>query len=146
MNLTELSDFLQNECYQEQVYHIGSGWKVCADAYCLEQTNSNYEIFYVERGQRGKAIQCSTNEDEVCRMFIELLNRERFSKAHCIGNFILKKEADAITEKLTSAGITLHRDTIPYSSSNDFRYRVFVFGRDKIRAQEVINGQAKFSI
>ena len=146
MNLKELSDFLQNECYQEQTYHIGSGWKVCADAYCLEQTNYGHEIFYVERGERGKAIQNFTNEDEACRAFIKLLNQQQFSKAHCIGNFTLKEEADAIAEQLISTGITLHRDAIPYSSSVDLRYRVFVFGRDKIRAQEIINGQAKLSI
>ena len=146
MNLKELSDFLQNECYQEHAYHIGSGWNACGDAYCLEQTNSRYEIFYVERGQRGKTIQSFTNEDEVCRKFVGLLNQERFSKAHCIGFFTLKKEADSTAEQLACAGITVHRDTIPYSSSDDFRYRVFVFGRDKIRAKEIINGQGKLSI
>jgi hypothetical protein len=95
-------------------------------------------MFYIERGVRGKTIQRVDGESEACAAFLAILDRERFSRAHCLGSFSKKSEADALAEQLVSAGMNVHRDVIPYGSSTDLRYRVFVFGRDKIRAQEMI--------
>jgi hypothetical protein len=114
-------------------------WGACGDTYCIEQIGGKFEIFYVERGQRGKTIQQIESETAACETFIAILNRERFSRGHCVGFFTVKSAAGALAERLTSLGIGIHRDAIPYSSSTDLRYKVFVFGRDKIRAQEIID-------
>lgn len=141
MNLKELSAHLRLECYNPDAYLVGSGWGACGDTYCIEPANGQFEIFYVERGQRGKTIQQFESESEACVAFLAVLDRERFSRAHCVGFFIMKSDADNFTERLISANVGFHRDTIPYSSSTDMRYRVFVFGRDKIRAQKIIDRQ-----
>ncbi|MDB6029284.1 MAG: hypothetical protein JWM68_5507 [Verrucomicrobiales bacterium] len=139
MNLQELSAHLERECYQPSVYHIGSAWGVCGDTFCIERVGGQFEVFYVERGQRGEAIHRCESESAACDAFLAALDRERFSRAHCVGFFTTKSEADSLSERLVSAGITVHRDAIPYSSTTDMRYRVFVFGRDKIRAQKMID-------
>lgn len=138
MNLNQLSTHLKEECYEPGVYHIGPGWDVCADTFCIEKISRQFEVFYVERGQRGEAIYRSESEAEACDAFLALLERERFSRAHCVGFFETKPEADKFTERLVSAGINVHRDAVPYNSSTDLRYRVFVLGRDKLRVQEII--------
>jgi hypothetical protein len=138
MNLQELSAHLRQECYSPDVYHVGSGWEACGDTFCIERVGGKFEIFYVERGQRGQTIQQVESESEACAAFLTVLDRERFSRAHCVGFFTTKSDADTLAERLVSAGIGVHRDAIPYSSSSDMRYRIFVFGRDKIRAQEII--------
>lgn len=143
MNLQELSVHLRHECYQPAVYHVGSGWGACGDTFCVARVGSQFEVFYVERGQRGEAIHRCETEAAACDAFIAVLDRERFSRAHCVGFFTMKTEADMLLERLVSAGIIVHRDAIPYSSSTDMRYRVFVFGRDKIRAQEMIKHQIR---
>lgn len=139
MNLQELSAYLQYECYQPDGYHVGPGWSNCGDAYCIDKIGSQYEVFYVECGERRNAFYCGDSESVACDTFLSFLNREHFSRAHCVGSFIEKSEAEALVERLASLGIRVHRDIITYSNSADFRYRVFVFGRDKIRAQEVIS-------
>lgn len=138
MNLHELATHLLSECYQPSAYHIGSGWSSCGDTYCIEQIRGQFEIFYVERGQRKEAIHRIENESAACEAFLAVLDRERFSRAHCVGFLASKVEADLLAERLVSRGIVVHRDAIPYSSSTDMRYRIFVFVRDKIRADEII--------
>src|SRR5258707_12354569 len=125
MNLHELSAHLQRECYQPSVYHIGSGWGACGDTFCIERIGGQFEGFYVERGRRGEAIHRCASESAACDAFLAALDRERFSRAHCVGLFTTKSEADSLSERLVSAGITVHRNAIPYSSTTDMRYRAF---------------------
>lgn len=143
MNFQELSAHLQRECYQPSVYHVGSGWGACGDTYCIERVGGQFEIFYVERGQCGEAIHRCESESAACEAFLAVLDRERFSRAHCVGFFTTKSEADRLSERFATAGIAVHRDAIPYSSTTDMRYRIFVFGRDKIRAQEIIDHETR---
>ena len=138
MTLPELAAYLEAERYQPLCYHIGSGWAACADAYCLEQVGSRFEMFYVERGQRTDTIRCFEAESEACSAFIRRLDQERFSRAHCVGSFPDQVAADLLADKLTVAGITVHRDTIVHGGPADLRHRVFVFGRDKLRASELL--------
>lgn len=142
MNLQELSTHLQ-ERYSPGVYHVGSDWGACGDTYCIERIGGQFEIFYVERGQRGKTIQQVESESEACAAFLAVLGRERVSRTHCVGFFTTKSDADTLAERLVSAGIGIHRDAISYSSSSDMRYRIFVFGRDKIRAKEIIEHETR---
>jgi len=143
MNLQELSAHLQRECYQPSVFHVGSGWGACGDTYCIERVGGQFEVFHVERGQRGEAIHRVESESAACEAFLAVLDRERFSRAHCVGFFTTKSEADTLAERLGSTSITVHRDAIPYGSSTDMRYRVFVFGRDKLRAEEIIKHEIR---
>lgn len=138
MHMRELSEFLLQECYQPNVYHIGPGWESCGDTFCIDRVGIHFEVFYVERGQRGNVIRRCETEVAACAAFLEIIDREPFSRAHCIGFFTVQPEADALAQRLISAGIKVHRDAISYSSSTDMRYRVFVFGRDKLRAQELL--------
>jgi len=139
MNLRELSAHLERECYQPSVYHIGSGWSACGDTFCIDQVNGRFEVFYVERGERGETFHCCESESAACDAFLATLDLERFSRAHCVGFFNAKSAADGLSERLRSIGITVHRDAIPYNGVTDLRYRVFVFGRDKLLAQGMID-------
>jgi hypothetical protein len=145
MNLQELSSYLQRECYNPNVYHVGPGWGACGDTFCIERVDGQFEVFYVERGQRGGLIHCAESEAEACAAFLAALDRERFSRAHCVGIFTTKSEADRLSDRLVSSGIAVHRDAVPYSHRTDIRHRVFVFGRDKLRAQEMIDPEIRFS-
>jgi hypothetical protein len=138
MNLQELSTYLQRECYQPSAYHVGPDWGRCGDALCIEGIGGQFEIFYVERGERKETFGFYESEPAACEAFLALLNRDRFSRAHCVGLFSTKSEADRLSERLVAAGIVVHCDSIPFGSVTDMRHRVIVFGRDKIRAEEMI--------
>jgi len=138
MNLQQLAEHLRSECYQPAHYHIGLGWGACGDTFCIDKIDGQFEIFYVERGQRGKPIQRIEDETTACKAFLAVLDCEPFARANCIGSFVVKSEADDLARRLDSQGIKVHRDEVPYSSLTDIRYRIFVFGRDQIRAKNIL--------
>ncbi len=137
--LSELADYLREECYQPSIYHIGPSWSHCGDTFCIEHTPSGYESFYVERGQRSDPIWIESSEASACRAFIALLDGERFSRSHCIAFTKGRSEIEAIEQKLISHGVQSTRNDIPaFGGPNDPRYRLFVTGRDKIIVDQLI--------
>jgi hypothetical protein len=141
MNMQELSDYLRRECYQPGFYHVGSDWESCGDTFCIDRVGDRFEVFYVERGQRGAAIRSCDTEAAACEAFLAVLDGERFACAHCVGIFTAQSEADTLAQQLASATIKFHRDAIPYGGPLDKRHRIFVFGRDKIRFDELMHGK-----
>jgi len=144
MTLNELAEYLEMECYNPMAYHIGPGWERCGDTYCLDRSQEQFEvffeIFYVERGKRGAFIESFQSEDEACRWFISFLDQQPYSRQHCIGFFSDQATADSLVEQLRTAGVSAERSKIPSMQKVDRFYRVFVFGRDLLRAEEVLHG------
>lgn len=137
--LTALSAYLAHECYQPILYHIGSNWSACGDTYCIEHTQSGFEVFYVERGQRSSDLFVEQNESIACRRFLEILNQSLWSRAHCIAFSTDQEEIARIADVLTSAGIDTTRNDIPsYRATGDVRYRLFVLGRDHIKVDSLV--------
>jgi hypothetical protein len=138
MNLQKLSEYLLEECYQPFSYHIGPGWESCGDTICINRARDKFEVFYVERGERGKTFHIGENESDACKEFLSILDREPFSKAHCVGFFSMESDADRLAERLISGGIQIRKDAIPYGSLSDKRFQIFVFGRDKTHANKIM--------
>ena len=127
MTLEELSAHLQRECYQPNAYHVGSNWSGCSDSYCIDRVGEKFAIFYVERGKRDDPVHCYETEEEACDAFLAELDRDRFSRAHCVGIFTTQSQADALALWLDSVGITFHRDANLVASEH--KYSVAVIGR-----------------
>ena len=105
------------------------------DAYCLDKKDSNWAVFYSERGCDSKPIFTSKNEDEACEFFFSYVIKQLHW--HIVGFF--KNESDAIDleEKLVSISIKpIRNDISAYRSANDPRYRVFVVGKDIFKVRE----------
>jgi hypothetical protein len=138
--LSELAVYLREECYQPAIFHVGPNWSHCGDTFCIEHTPSGYEAFYVERGKRSDPIWIESSEAAACRAFLALLDRERFSRSHCIAFTKERSEIEAIEQKLVCHGIQFTRNDIPvFGGPNDPRYRLFVIGRDKIIIDQLIS-------
>jgi hypothetical protein len=126
-----LGEYLRAECYQPALYHLGGSWSHCGDTYCLEQTSAGFEAFYVERGQRSSDCFIEQDEATACRRFIDLLDRQSWSRGHCIAFTPDVAEIEATTLTLQRHGIQAVRNDIPaYRFAGDRRFRLFVFGRD----------------
>jgi len=137
--LNELREYLKSHCYQPSGYHVGSGWRGCADTHCIEKTDSGFVIFYVERGQRYETIEAHEDEATACRAFLNTLDQDRWSKAHCVAWSTSIDEINRITRIMEARGIQPKRNDIPaYAGPNDPRYRLFVFGRDKLAVDAMI--------
>jgi hypothetical protein len=113
-------------------YHVGSGWAGCADTHCIDKTDSGFEIFYVERGQRYETIESLEDEAAACRAFLKILDKDKWSQGHCVAWTSSEEEIDRIAQLMEAQGVQAKRNDIPsYAGPNDPRYRLFVFGRDK---------------
>jgi hypothetical protein len=135
MDIRELKDRLNAECYNPQAVYVGPDWHRYSDRLCLTQENMIFKVFYVERGQKGTILGIFQNENEACDFFYEQISSDKWYSAHCLG--LYEKEADAITlaNLLQNSGIKdVYRDVIPHSKP----YRVFVFGTDLIKAKGVL--------
>jgi hypothetical protein len=73
MKMEELRKRLHEEHFAEHAYRVGEGWSSAADAFCLAEEGSAFEIFYVERGQKGASFGRYTEEQAACEAFYELL-------------------------------------------------------------------------
>jgi hypothetical protein len=137
--MAALAEYLRTECYQPSCYHIGSGWNHCGDTHCLEKTTSGYEAFYVERGQRSTTFFIEADEAIVCRKFLELLDRESWSRTHCIAFTAQLSDAERIEHELAAVGVRSVRNDIPaYRGPDDSIYRLFVFGRDLPMVEQMV--------
>ena len=137
--MAELAEYLRSECYQQSCYHIGTGWSHCGDTHCLEKTTSGYEAFYVERGQRSTTFFIEVDETVVCGKFLELLDRDPWSRAHCIAFTAQLQDAERIEHELSAVGVRSVRNDIPaHQGPGDSRFRLFVFGRDLLKVQQMV--------
>lgn len=111
--LSGLKQFLIEACYQPSIYHIGPSWSGCGDTYCIEQIGSRFEIFYVERGCRSYAISIHEDEGKACSEFIQKLDQEKWSKAHCVA-FVTEEElVQKIAARIEAEGASTERNDIP---------------------------------
>ena len=139
--LEELRKYLKKHCYQPSGFHVGSGWSGCADSHCIEKTYSGFEIFYVERGQRYETIELHEEEAAACQAFIRILDKDDWSRGHCVAWSPSLDEIDRIAKRMEARGVRVKRNDIPnYSGADDPRYRIFVFGRDKLTVDDMIRG------
>jgi len=135
MNMQELKDKLNAECYNSYVVYVGPDWHRCADTYCLSQEGNIFEVFYVERGKKGEVLGAFEIEQEACDFFYKKVSSEKWNRAHCLGLFTKETDAIALAKRLKAGGIRdVYRDTIPHTEP----YRVFVFGTDLIKAKNIL--------
>ena len=135
MNMTELQARLEAECFNFGVVHVGPRWDWCGDTYCLAQEGETFEVFYVERGQKGTVFGTFKNEEDACASFYERVSREKWNRAHCLGLFAEESKAESLVKLLRDGGIEdIHRDVIPHTEP----HRVFVFGTDVIKAKDIM--------
>ena len=138
--LADLALYLNAERYQPGLFHIGSGWSGCGDTFCLEQTAAGFEAFYVERGQRAEAMWIEPDEAAACQAFVALLDREPWSRSHCVAFSDDLAEISRINELLSVRGIQATRNDIPSFDGPDRpRYRLFAIGKDKLIADQMMN-------
>jgi len=139
--LDELQKHLKNHCYQPSGFHVGGDWAGCGDTHCIEKTDSGFDIFYVERGQRYETIELHEDESAACRAFVKILERDEWSRGHCVAWSTSMDEIDRIARRMEARGVRVKRNDIPnYSGADDPRYRLFVFGRDKLTVDDMIQG------
>lgn len=139
MKINELQSYLESEGYNPLYYHIGDGWKACGDTICISKKSYEYQVFYVEKGNKTHEFFVSLDKQDSCDKFIETLDKEKNSKAFCICSYIKEDDAEKLEAIVKDAGMKYFRNDISYGGYSDMRYRIFVYGKDRFKAQEFAN-------
>jgi len=135
MNIHELQVRLQEEGCNPASYAVGSRGGA-SDAFCLTPDGTQWQVYYTECGQDAAPIFASGSETEACEFFYAHIMS--LSHDHCVGFFHSEASAQALQAKLEKLGIPNWQDKIPFAGPADFRYRIFVKGKAKFLAREVL--------
>ena len=132
-SINELVKYLKYNCYPNDSISVSSFGIKNYDGFSIEFTGQEYEFNYQERGHKG-VLKKFSSEKEVCNYVLTIIEKSETLRQHCIEFTKSEEKAKRVCYYLEKRGIRYLKDKIPYEENN-FRYRVFVFGRDmkKIR-------------
>lgn len=133
MNIAELQQRLHHEGCNPHTYAIGQRG-LASDAFCLVHDGHAWQVFYTERGTDQTPLFSSVDEADACAFFFKHITS--LVHHHLVGFFRSQTAADDLCERLAQMGLRIKRDTIPYTSRDDWRHRIFVTGKDIFAAQE----------
>ncbi|MBK6833594.1 MAG: SPOR domain-containing protein [Bacteroidetes bacterium] len=106
------------------------------DVHCLGFNNPNWEVYYIERGQKSEPIFSSTNEEEAIRFYADFVSR--IEHWHLITFTRSAEILNDFKSKLESKNIrTIQNDIPSYKAVGDKVYRLFVVNKDIFTAKEI---------
>lgn len=119
-----------------QFYIEGIGGPTSDGTEILGLQNGNWEVYYVERGQRQKPLFSSLNKNEAIEFYRNHVYR---IKHHHLAAFTRSKEKiEKIKVLLGENSIEYWQNDIPsYSAVGDTVFRIFVFNKDIYRIKEI---------
>ncbi len=135
MPLTTLYNKFISEGYTN-FYIDGVGGLQTDDVHCLGFTNPNWEVYYIERGQKSEPIFSSTNEEEAIKFYTDFVSR--IEHWHLITFTRSAEILNDFKSKLESKNIrTIQNDIPSYKAVGDKVYRLFVVNKDIFTAKEI---------
>ncbi|QWX84340.1 hypothetical protein H0I23_01410 [Cellulophaga sp. HaHaR_3_176] len=142
--INDLVNFMNDKCYQKFTLTSDGTELQLNNGFGLKCTKETFEIGYNERGNK-QSIEKFKTETEAVVAFYKRIKSNKLLRRHCIGVLKSKESFTELTAILKSNHIRFEQDSILYAE-NDTRYRVFVFGCDVKRIDDLKNTPVKTSI
>ena len=98
------------------------------DAFCLEQQDGIWVVFYAERGLMGEVFLRTPDESEACAFFFDKVSQQQHW--HLVGAFENAADAEVCAQEILALGAQPMRNDLPVLMGVKARYRVFVVGKD----------------
>lgn len=138
MKLKELQNKLVDECFNDNSYHIGDHWKFKSEVYVLANTYGTWDIFYSENGNDTAPMKSFLEVEDACEYFYKFLNSKKETKSHILTTDENKEIIDNIIYLLNQNGVEAELITIPILLNKN-QYKIIVFGKDFIKAKQIID-------
>lgn len=140
--MLELEHYLVQERFNFNTISIGKHHGSGYDDYVIEKYDvEDFRFSYIERGNKS-TLKTFTSEAELVDYALTYLNKNRWLKAHNIGWVRNQARIEELETILSLRNITFERNDIPVYDSLGAVYRIFVFGTDIDKVQDV---KGKFS-
>ncbi|MGS2740845.1 hypothetical protein [Sinomicrobium sp. M5D2P17] len=123
----ELEVWMKNNCYNFNGYAINGNF--IYEGFGIEQIGGLFNWYFTERGQKDIKKTFKT-EQEVIEFAYDQIKNDKWAKSHCIGFLFEERKSEELKSKLTSIGIEYFEDKISYDGPDKTAYRVFVYGCD----------------
>lgn len=142
MKLTTLYNKFISEGYTN-FYIDGVGGPQTDDVHCLGFNNPNWEVYYIERGQKSEPIFSSTNEEDAIKFYTDFVSK--IEHWHLIAFTRSSEILNDFKSKLESKNIRTIQNDIPnYKTAGDRVYRLFVVNKDIFIAKDIFDGVPYF--
>lgn len=139
--LEELEAWLEEHCYNFDFLSIGRHYGQEGEIFKYE--DGSYVHSYSERGSQ-RVIERFATEKELVSYAYELLLKDKWSKAHIIAFVYDEKEIRKAESQLNERGIAFERNDIPNYRKGVTAYRIFVFGRDILKCDDLKKDYMKY--
>ena len=133
MRYKDLNELLISEGCNPNTFSIGQSQH---ESICIVKKDSQWLVYYSERGRDQAPLYTSESEEAACDYFYTKVVQQQHW--HIVGFFKNSEDADNLVQLLHSYAIRHIRNDIPaYKGKNDPRYRVFVIGKDIFKYTEL---------
>lgn len=122
-------------CYNDG---YGIGARQIHEGYGLEKRGKNFDWYYTERGEKQYLHHFETEEEAVHFAYNQIIT-DKFANRHMIGFIAGQTLLNELHNELEVSKIKHFTDKIPYGGMDVPRYRVFVFGCDKVLVSDLKN-------
>jgi hypothetical protein len=131
--IDELENWMNEHCYSDS-YAIGS--RTIFEGFGLKKENENFIWYFTERGQHNN-LRTFNSEKEAVDYAHRQIFSDKYANRHLLAMVESVLESEKIMNELKYRNITFESDQIPYGGLNDIRTRIFVFGCDIIKANDL---------
>ena len=133
--IKQLDEWMATNCYNDS---YGVGNRNIHEGYGLVATGNQFVWYYTERGTKDYLKYFDTEKEAVEYAF-EKITSDKTANRHMVGFLNDENTESELLQELQRRNIKYFTDTIPYGGVNDLRYRIFVFGCDINKAQDLKN-------
>lgn len=132
--IKELEKYLEDNCYSFNGLSIGN--HRAQEGYIIEFESGAYNFSYSERGKK-RVIKSYGTEKELVEYAYETITKNKWANAHLLVCVYSEAEILEVEGILKSYNIDFARNDIPNYKDGRRAYRIFVFGRDILRLNEI---------
>ncbi len=130
----ELRQWMIQECYNFNQYSIGGN--IIDEGYGIDKLGLLYTWYYTERGNREN-FKYFDSEEEIVEYAFDRIKNDKWAKTHCVGFTTNQEESNTLKTELTKRRVEYMEDRIPYYGEHNPVYRVFVFGCNYLKTEDL---------
>jgi hypothetical protein len=132
--IKDLTKYLKQECFNQEYISIGTSRQSLYDGHGIDFNGEKYIYYYIERGKKEILNEFDT-EKELCNYIFNKLKDNDSARQHCVRFTKSETKVKKLCDALSSRNIKYKTDRIIHKGKEDYRYRVFVFGRDVLKTR-----------
>lgn len=132
--IQELEKYLEENGYSFQDLTIGKHH--APEGYIIEAEPGTYNFSYSERGNK-RLLKSFDKEEDLVKHALSAIDKSEWARAHLLAWVYSESEILEVENILKNRRINFQRNDIPNYKAGECAYRIFVFGNDILKLDDV---------